>query len=61
MKRSNERKAFDDAIDTILKADPAKVKAEMEADRRRSEMASRIRCIRGALPVGLEGPAARKG
>jgi uncharacterized protein (DUF362 family) len=37
MKRSNERKAFDDAIDTILKADPAKVKAEMEADKRQRE------------------------
>lgn len=34
MKISPEYDNFNKAMDTILKADPAKVKAEMEADKR---------------------------
>lgn len=37
MKTSREFQKFDAAIDTILKADPAKVKAEMEEDKRERE------------------------
>jgi hypothetical protein len=33
MKSNPEFNAFNVAMDTILKADPAKVKAEMEADK----------------------------
>jgi hypothetical protein len=36
-KQSKEFKAFDEAMDTILKADPVRVKAEMEADKRQRE------------------------
>ena len=32
MKTSKEYQAFNSAMDTILKADPAKVKAEMDAE-----------------------------
>jgi hypothetical protein len=36
-RQSIESKEFDMAMDTILKADPAKVKAQMEADKRERE------------------------
>ena len=37
MKTSREYQEFNASMDTILKADPAKVKAEMEEDRRQRE------------------------
>jgi hypothetical protein len=37
MKTSREFQEFNSAMDTILKADPEKVKAEMEADKRERE------------------------
>ena len=37
MKTSREFQEFNSAMDTILKADPAKVKAEMEADKQARE------------------------
>lgn len=37
MKTSREYQEFNSAMDTILKADPAKVKGEMEADKRERE------------------------
>ena len=37
MKKTPEFETFDAAMSTILKADPAKVRAEMEADKRERE------------------------
>jgi hypothetical protein len=39
MKTSREFQEFNSAVDTILKADPAKVKAEMDEDKRLREEA----------------------
>jgi hypothetical protein len=43
MKQSNEYATFNAAMDTILKADPAKVKAEMEEDKQRREDARKAK------------------
>jgi hypothetical protein len=37
MKESSEYEAFNSAMDSILKADPAKVKAQMEAEKKQRE------------------------
>lgn len=37
MKTTSEYEKFNTAMDTILKADPTKVKAEMEAEKRERE------------------------
>jgi hypothetical protein len=42
-KPSPEYDAFNAAMDTILKADPAKVKAEMEEDKRQREAARKAK------------------
>jgi hypothetical protein len=43
MKTSREFQEFNAAMDTILKADPAKVKAEMEADKEAREEARKAK------------------
>lgn len=43
MKSTNEYASFNEAMDTILKADPAKVKAEMEDDKRQREEARKAK------------------
>ena len=43
MKTSREFQEFNSAMDTILKADPAKVKAEMEADKEAREEARKAK------------------
>jgi hypothetical protein len=42
-KQTAEYDAFNAAMDTILKADPAKVKAEMEDDKRQREEARKAK------------------
>ena len=46
--RKSEYGVFNSAMDTILKADPAKVKAEMEADKKQR---AEVRSKRAKVPV----------
>jgi len=48
MKTKTDFDKFDAAMDTILKADPARVKAEMAADK---QARSKARSIKGAIFV----------
>jgi hypothetical protein len=48
MKRSAEYKAFDTAMGTILKADPAKVKAEMDEEKRQRDQARKAKRVPSA-------------
>lgn len=43
MKTSRQFQEFNAAMDTILKADPAKVKAEMDEDKRQREEARKAK------------------
>jgi hypothetical protein len=43
MKTSREFQKFNAAMDTILKADPAKVKAEMEAEKHAREEQRKVK------------------
>jgi hypothetical protein len=52
MKTSREFQEFDAAMDTILKADPAEVKAEMDEDKRLREEARKAK-----KPPSASGPA----
>ncbi len=55
MKTSREFQEFNSAMDTILKADPVKVKAEMEAEKREREEQRKTRSLPSAVGRASNG------
>jgi len=50
MNRNSEFDAFNTAMDKILKADPAKVKAQMEAEKKEREEKRKEKAVAGKAP-----------
>jgi hypothetical protein len=55
MKASDEFETFNTAMDVILKADPAKVKAQMEEDKKRREEERKTKKQSSALDRASSG------